>query len=101
MTAAVEVFAVLLRTFNPLAKSETVATLAKARTRRGVGGADVRLERAQALVDNGYASVAELAHTKFEDVSPPVTGAAAALLRGVLTQEARANEAANQAVDAR
>ena len=82
-------------------QSETVAKLAKARTRRGGGGAYVQLELAQALVDNGYASVAELAHTKFEDVSPPVTGAAAALLRGVLTQEARANEAANQAVDAR
>ena len=53
------------------------------------------------LSDTGYASVAELARAKFEDVSPPVTGAAAALLRGVLTQEARANEAANQAVDAR
>ena len=53
------------------------------------------------LSDNGYASVAELAHAKFEDVCPPVTGAAAALLRGVLTQEAKANEAANQAVDAR
>ena len=100
MTATAEVFVALLHAFNPLAKSETVAKLAQARTRWG-GGAYVRLDIAQALVDNGYASVAELAHTKFEDVSPPVKGAAAALLRGVLTQEARANEAANQAVDAR
>ena len=53
------------------------------------------------LGENGYASVAELAHAKFEDVNPPVTGAAAALLRGLLTQEARANEAVNQAVNAR
>ena len=61
----------------------------------------MQYELAQGLSDNGYASVAELAHTKFEDVSPPVTGAAAALLRGVLAQEAKAHEAANQAVDGR